>query len=168
MTFGQTIATLFRMDDASWARHASPWSVWTRVVTGPLLLVALWSHAWLGWWALGPIALVLVWTWLNPHLFPPPKSTDTWAARATFGERVWLNRDTVPIPAHHARVANILSVVAGAGFLAAVVGALLNDLATTLAGGISGWFAKIWFCDRMVWLYEDMKDVTTDYRSWLR
>jgi hypothetical protein len=26
---------------------------------------------------------------------------------------------------------------------------------------------KLWFVDRMVWLYEDMKDATPEYRSWL-
>jgi len=168
MNYGQAIAALFRMDDETWARHASPWSVWTRVATGPLLLLALWSHVWLGWWALGPIALVLVWTWLNPRLFPAPRSIDHWAAKATFGERVWLNRANVPIPSHHAKAANILSAVAAIGVLAGVAGALLNNLAMTLAGGIAGWFAKMWFCDRMVWLYEDMKDVKPEYRFWHR
>ena len=26
---------------------------------------------------------------------------------------------------------------------------------------------KLWFVDRMVWLYEDMKDARPEYRAWL-
>jgi hypothetical protein len=26
---------------------------------------------------------------------------------------------------------------------------------------------KLWFVDRMVWLYEDMKDQVPEYKSWL-
>lgn len=26
---------------------------------------------------------------------------------------------------------------------------------------------KVWFLDRMVWLYEDMKEVTPEYSGWL-
>ena len=29
------------------------------------------------------------------------------------------------------------------------------------------YLGKMWFLDRMVWLYEDMKDTTPEYRSWL-
>jgi uncharacterized membrane protein len=27
---------------------------------------------------------------------------------------------------------------------------------------------KVWFVDRMVWLYEDMKDAHPTYQSWVR
>ena len=76
MTLERGIARLFAMSDGVWARHANPWSVWTRMATLPVLLLALWSRAWIGWWALLPVAAVLVWTWLNPRLFPPPRTTD--------------------------------------------------------------------------------------------
>jgi len=163
-----TAARLFRMDETTWERHASPWSVWTRVVSLPVLLLAVWSHAWLGLWALVPVALVALWLWLNPRLFRRPDRTDTWSAKATFGERVWLNRREVPIPAHHARMALILTGLSTVGFVAALVGAVLNDLPTTVAGGLVAWLAKMWFCDRMVWLYDDMKDKHRPYAAWLR
>lgn len=162
------IARAFAMDDATWARHANPWSVWTRVVSLPPLLAAIWSHTSLGWGAAVPIGLVVVWLWLNPRLFPPPAHTDTWASKATFGERVWLNRSAVPIPAHHALAAALLSGLAGLAFLAAVAGAVANNLAWTVGAGSLSWLAKMWFVDRMVWLYEDMKHATSEYRSWLR
>jgi hypothetical protein len=33
-------ARLMAMDDRAWARHANPWSVWTRFATLPFLLLA--------------------------------------------------------------------------------------------------------------------------------
>jgi hypothetical protein len=37
----------------------------------------------------------------------------------------------------------------------------------TLFGGTLILLGKLWFVDRMVWLYEDMKDASPVYRSWL-
>ena len=34
-------------------------------------------------------------------------------------------------------------------------------------GTVLVYAGKVWFLDRMVWLYEDMKDSTTEYSSWL-
>jgi hypothetical protein len=38
----------FRIDDQAWIWHGSGWSVSTRMATLPFLLLAVWSHAWLG------------------------------------------------------------------------------------------------------------------------
>ncbi|WP_377193710.1 DUF6653 family protein [Ruegeria meonggei] len=38
------------MKDEVWLRHANPWSVWARVLTPlPLLALAIWSRAWIGY-----------------------------------------------------------------------------------------------------------------------
>lgn len=157
-----------RMDDRVWARHASGWSVWTRFATFPVLLLAIWSHAWIGWWALAAIAAVVLWLWINPRLFPPPRSTRSWHARATFGERVWLNRGAVPIPRHHVLAASVLQGIAGVGALLAVGGAVLNLIWWAVLGAVFVYAGKMWFLDRMVWLFEDMKDREPRYRAWLR
>lgn len=166
---GERIARLFRMTDSVWARHANGWSVWTRIASFPLIVLALWSHAWIGWLgAVAAVAAVAVWIWLNPRIFAVPAHTDSWASKVTFGERVWLNRKAVAIPAHHATMAQLLSGVAGIGFVVAVVGAVTTSIWPTLVGVILVYGGKLWFCDRMVWLYEDMKDRDPTYRSWLR
>ncbi len=119
------------MDQATWARHANPASVYTRFTALPLLCAAVLSRFWLGWWALLPVTLVLLWTWLNPRLFQAPAHTESWAARGVMGERVFLNRHTVPIPAHHIRWGGYgLSVLAGLGLIPLVWGGLwVGDLA---------------------------------------
>jgi hypothetical protein len=151
MPYEHKIASLFRMTEETWSRHASPWSVLTRVATFPVVLAAVWSRAWLGWWALLPMAAVVIWLWLNPRLFRPPARTDNWASKATFGERVWLNRASIPIPAHHGKAATVLSALSGAGFVVAVAGASMLEPASTISGGAVCMLAKIWFCDRMVY-----------------
>ncbi len=165
LTLEAWIARRFAMTDAVWQRHANPWSVWTRTTALPLLLLAIASRAWIGPWALAPVAAALVWIWLNPRLFPPPRSTDTWAARATFGERLWLARDRVPVPPRHRRPPAILSGIAGAGGLLALGGAIALALWPALLGTAVCLLAKLWFCDRMVWLYEDVAAERPEWRA---
>ena len=167
MNYGQRIARLFAMDARVWERHANPWSVWTRVAAFPLLVLAVWSRAWLGWWSLAPVGAMIVFLWLNPRLFPPPRSTRSWAARAVLGERVWLNRAAVPIPEHHRHMAVILGIVPAVGIVPLAWGLAVYDPALTLLGLASAMLGKLWFVDRMVWLFEDMKD-RPEYRGWLR
>ena len=66
MTLERTIAQLFRMDDATWLRHANPLSGILRNTALPFLIIAFWSRLWLGWWAVITVALALLWTWYNP------------------------------------------------------------------------------------------------------
>ena len=167
MNFGGWLEKLMAMDDATWKRHANPWSVWTRMPILPLLVLAIWSRVWLGWWCLGPIALLCLWTYLNPRAFSEPSSTDNWASKATFGERVWLNRKTVPIPGHHARFAQRLNAVAALGMIPLVYGLVFYEPFVTLLGLSLVIMGKLWFLDRMVWLYQDMKDSDPAYASWL-
>ena len=157
MTIERRIAALFRMDDAAWARHANPWSGWTRVATGfPLIILAVWSRVWIGWWAILPVAATMIWLWLNPRLFPPPASTENWMSQGVLGERLWLNRDKRPIPQHHHLVPHVLSAIAATAGLAVVYGLVVLDAVVTISGALVAMLAKMWFIDRMVWIYRDM------------
>ncbi|MBE9190791.1 hypothetical protein IQ230_10570 [Gloeocapsopsis crepidinum LEGE 06123] len=167
MTLESKIAAAFSMSDDTWARHANPWSVGTRFTVLPLLILAIWSRAWLGWRSLIPISIVVVWMWINPRIFPPPASTNSWAAKAVLGERVWLNRDKIPVPEHHRRIPSILSIVSTTGMLFVIYGLVTFNIWSTLLGTVVVYLGKLWFIDRMVWLYEDMKDTNAEYRSWL-
>lgn len=87
-----------------WRRHANPWSVYTRIPVPLLLTAAIWSRAWIGWWSLLPVAAVVVWTMVNPRVFPPPQSIDTWASRGVLvsstgprARRLRFPRTTAPL-----------------------------------------------------------------------
>lgn len=146
---------LMGMNDAAWARHANPWSVFTRFTCLPLIVLAIWSRGWLGWWALGALALALLWTWLNPRLFAPPKTTDSWAAKGVMGERLFLNRHEVPIAAHHVRMAHVLTGVSAVGMIILIWGLIILDPWATICGLVLSMGPKVWFVDRMVWIYSD-------------
>lgn len=155
------------MDADVWHRHASGWSVWTRFATLPLLYLAVWSHGWFGWPLAGlSIATVCLWLWLNPRIFPPPRRLDTWHARATFGERVWINRAVVPIPSDDNRRAILLSLGTSAGFALGMWGAMTLNLSMVIFGTVVTYAAKMAFLAGMVALYDRMRDAHPVYRSW--
>ncbi len=160
------IEKLFSMSDEVWARHANPWSVWTRYSCLPLLALAVWSREWLGYLSLVPIILVCLWTWLNPRFFNKPKTTNHWASKAVLGERVWLQHPKDQIPSHHHRAILILNIITFAGFLLAILGLIQLEIWPTVFGTIITMIGKSWFLDRMVWLYQDLKSEKELYQSW--
>lgn len=83
------------------------------------------------------------------------------------GERVWSNRDEIPVPEHHRRVPRILSSVSGIGGIFIIWGVITLAVWPTVFGFALIDFGKLWFIDRMVWLYEDMKDANEEYVNWL-
>lgn len=166
LAFERRIATAFAMGEATWERHANPWSVWTRTATLPLLIAAIWSRVWWGWGALVALGVAMAWIWLNPRVFPKPASTNCWASKAVLGERVWLNRGEIPVPPHHRRAPFILGSVVAVGIAPVIWGVTTLELWPTMLGTVLTYCGKLWFLDRMVWLFEDMKGVP-EYSRWL-
>ncbi len=167
MDVGAITEKSMAMSPEIWTRHANPWSGWTRMPILPALALAIWSRAWIGWASLAIIAVLLVWIWINPRVFPKPKSTDNWMSRGVIGERVWLNRKAVPIPTHHGRWAIMLSVISGIGIMPLAWGLWQFEVWPVLLGLILIMGGKLWFLDRMGWLYADMANTRPDYRAML-
>ncbi|MGN6309419.1 MAG: DUF6653 family protein [Xanthobacteraceae bacterium] len=155
------------LSDETWRRHANPWSVWTRYAAFPLLILAMWSTHWIGWWALLPVAAVVLWLIVNPRAFPPPRSTDNWASKAVLGERIWTALKRQDVPVRHRTVPRVASVIAMAATLSMLWGLWQREAAVTFLSVVIVMLAKTWFVDRMVWLFDDMKDSNPEYRSWL-
>ncbi len=167
MTLEKKISKIFKLNNnEAWLKHANPWSAYSRFSMLPLLAISFWSRVWLGWWALVPIIIVLLWLWLNPKIFSRAKSTNNWASKAVLGERVWMNRKETSIPKHHFYMPNILSVVGGIGMLPFIWGLYFLEVWPVIFGGVVIFISKLWFVDRMVWLYEDMKHLP-EYKKWL-
>jgi hypothetical protein len=165
--FAKTFADLFSMDEATWKRHANPWCFWTRLTVLPLLFLAIWSRVWLGWWSLLIVAISLFWVWLNARIFPEPTSTNNWVSKGVFGERVWINRNEIPIPPHHYFFPHIITTFSTINLIFAGWGLATLNLYFIVLGTLIIYVGKLWFFDRMVWLYEDMKDTNSQYQSWL-
>jgi len=166
MTLERKLASAMSMDDATWLRHANPWSVWTRASVLPLVILAVWSRNWLGAWSWAAIVASLAWMWANPRVFRRPKTLDNWASRGVLGERVWLNRDIVPVPERHRIVPHVLNGVTAVGAAFVLWGLIRLAVWPTLLGSVLIYCGKLWFLDRMVWLYEDMIVENERYRSW--
>ena len=150
------VARAFRMSDDAWKRHANPWSVWTRFAAIPLMILAIWSRVWLGWWCVVPIAAVMVWLWLNPHVFAPVESPTSWAAKGIYGEKLWLKeRDRVP--PDQRRVLRLLVPVAGAGFVLLSYGLVMLEIWPTVFGASLIVLAQLWRIDRLVVFYDSTR-----------
>lgn len=157
MTHESRIALFFGLDDMGWARHANPWSGWTRFITClPLFALAVWSRVWWDWWSLIPTAGALLWIWLNPRAFGPVRDDRAWIARGVFGERFWSNRHRVAVPVRHEVIPKILNVVSLTGFPFLVWGLVALELWPTFFGMSVIIGGKLWYIDRMAILYEDM------------
>ena len=163
---GRKSGSVFRMNDRARQRHCNPWSVYTRFTMirhrSGTLEQSLAS-------VVGPFphchgSCVGV---DDPRRFPPPISTDNWASKVVLGEWVWMRRNSIAIPVHHRLLPNLLSIAAGLGMAVFLIGVSTLHLWLSLLGGAIAILAKLWFADRMVWLYQEMKDATPEYRKWL-
>lgn len=76
-------------------------------------------------------------------------------SKGVFGERVWIARKASPVPEHNRRMPHILAVVSGLGLLPLAWGLWVLDPWPVPAGMILVMGGKLWFLDRMVWLFED-------------
>src|SRR5918995_7342015 len=86
--------------EKSWKRHSNPWSVWTRVLTNPLVYLPFWNRSW------KQGAAVAAWFAANPVIFPAPEDDSSWATRSVLGEKLWMAEVRRGIP---------IGVYAGAG-----------------------------------------------------
>ncbi len=167
MTLERKIAKAFRLTDENWMKHSNPWSVWTRYSVLPLIVLAFWSRAWIGWWCLIPGIGSILWMFFNPVLFNKPRSTKNWASKAVLGERAYLNRDKVEIPdIHKTPLHGILKLMSSTGMVMTIWAVVFYSVWGAVLGVTLAYIGKSWFLDRMVWLYETMKSENEEYRKW--
>lgn len=156
MTLEKQIAKQFNLQGDNWLKHANPWSIWTRFATLPFLILAIWSRVWIDWYCLIPIILLVIWLKINPTLFKKPKSLDNWGSKSVLGEKYWSERKNNPVPKHHHSLIVILTILQTLGVVVLTFGLCKLELSLTVIGTITIYMAKMWFLDRMVWVFEDM------------
>jgi hypothetical protein len=155
MTLEKQIAKVFNLQGESWLKHANPWSVWTRFATLPFLVLAIWSRVWIDWYSLIPIGILIIWLIINPTLFKKPKNFDNWGSKSVLGEKIWSNRKEMPVAKHHNIAILILTILQSTGGILLMIGLWKLEINLTIIGTITVYLTKMWFLDRMVWIYED-------------
>jgi hypothetical protein len=153
------------MSERTWAAHANPWSVWTRIPILPLLALSVFARTWIGWWFLLPVALLVGWAFVNPRIFPPPHSLEGWASRGVLGERIWLERNRRALPRHHRVAAGLLVAASIAGMPVLAFGLWRLDGWATVTGVVVVAGAKLWYFDRMAWLHDEMARESPSLRA---
>jgi hypothetical protein len=167
VTTERKIARLFGLKGESWMRHANPVSVWTRFSPVSLIALSIWSREWIGWYCLIPLGLTLIWLMVNPLLFKEPTSTRNWASKAVFGERIWSDRTAVDIPEQfRSRVPNLANAYSAIGMVSLAYGLVVLNVLAVVAGIVIVHGGKLWYLDRMVLLFEDMKGRSAEYAAW--
>jgi hypothetical protein len=162
----RALERLFGLDDERWLRHANPASVYSRYTVLPAIVLAVWSRAWVGAYALLAVAVALAWAFLNPRLFPKPTSMDSWASKSVLGERIWTNRDAYDIPRSEVVQIRLLNLLQVFGIPPLVWGLYTYDVWMTATGFVLLTVGKSWFLDRMVRLFEHHSD-DERVRAWL-
>lgn len=151
------IASIMRLDDTTWLRHANPWSVWTRVLGLLILIISIWSRIWIGYYSLIPTVLSIIWIWINPRFFSPPINYLNWATQSVLGERAFLAIPPSELPSHHRLLPKILNLISAVGAILIAISLYELNINHLLTGTIVQLGSKLWYLDRMVWLYTDVK-----------
>ena len=166
-TLERRVADAFGLEGERWMRHANPVSVWTRFSVVSLIALAVWSRQWIGWYCVVPVAVGLAWILANPLLFGVPSSTRSWASKAVLGERIWTERTSMDIPVQfRSHVPNLANAVSGLGVLLLADGLMVLDGWMVGAGIVIVHLAKLWYLDRMVLLFDDVKQRDAEVSSW--
>ncbi|MDF1695779.1 MAG: hypothetical protein P1U56_08115 [Saprospiraceae bacterium] len=148
------------------AKNTNPFNVLTQYLLLPILIVLLWNRQWLGWIYIFPLVLIMYWLIFNP-VFPKYSSKNRWASKAILGTDIYLNRDKIPIPTHHKIVIlQFLQVIFFCGVVGSIGSAIYYSICGVTIGMTVAYLTRSWILDRMVWLYEDMKDTKEELEQW--
>jgi hypothetical protein len=165
--FGKRISGAFGLKGEGWMRHANPASVWSRFSVLPLLAGSVWSRRWLGWRCVIPLGLSSAWLFANPLFFSPPRSTRNWASKGVLGERIWTEGDRSDLPPQFdSRVPMAAVVYQALGLPPLVYGLAKLEAGPTIAGILLVQGGKLWYIDRMVLLFDEMKTKDAAYAAW--
>jgi len=161
------VSSLFGLKGEKWMRHSNPASVWTRFAVLPMLTGSIWSRKWIGRRALIPLAVSTGWLLANPLFFREPRSTRNWASKGVLGERIWAERAPSELPDQFDSVVPAVATAYQAiGFVPLVYGLAALKATPAITGMLILQGGKLWYIDRMVLLFEEMKRIDPEYARW--
>ncbi|MCV0427617.1 MAG: hypothetical protein K5905_19325 [Roseibium sp.] len=144
-----------------------PASTYAKIVAPALITAAIWTKIWLDTaFTVMLVVGVLLLLFRLPKLLPNRRWTGNWAEKASFGERIWLNRPLIPIPQEINHRLSVLHLVFWAGVLIAILGAFTSSPILSGTGLLVGYATQAVCLRKLIDLYELMKDKAPLYRFW--
>jgi hypothetical protein len=140
------------LSERTWKRHSNPLSVWSRILSHPLVYVPFWNRSW------KQGAAVAAWFAVNPFLFPEPKDDESWATRGVLGEELWTAE----------RPRDLSAVLTGASasfFAGGLLSAYKRRFWPTMFFGGTAFLLKLWYIDRMTFYYDQRRNEARDEAS---
>lgn len=138
--------TIAELESTMWRRHANPKSGWSRLPTGAVLVYAVYRRD------VRLFLATLVWTAVNPFLFPPPEETDAWMTRAVRAERWWINdRENATVGLGYPNACNTAGAL---GFCYALYAAWRGNPTGATLGTAASVVLKLWWLRVLVRRYD--------------
>jgi hypothetical protein len=134
-----------RASQRTWRRHSNPWSVWTRILSYPLVYLPFWNRS------LKQGVAVAVWFAANPVLFPAPEDNESWATRGVLGEELW----TAERPRD---LSTLLTAASAVFFAGGLLAAFNRRLRLMMLCAIAAYLLKLWYIDRMTFYYDQHRN----------
>lgn len=142
-------------------------SAYAKLAAPVLATAALWLHVWLGLAVAVAVAFLVAAATLVLQRLPVfAREADSWARAVSFGERVWLNRQQIPVPARTSSRITALYLVFWFGTIVALIGGGTASHLLTVSGLLVAYCAQVVCFQNLIQLYERMKGVTPLYRFW--
>jgi len=134
------------LSETFWRRHSNPKSGWSRTLTIPALLYAIYRRD------LRLLVAVVAFAVLNPLLFSPPETDEAWMTRVVLAERWWTEEEAHGVlDRSYPNVLNLLNVpVTGYALVAAY---RRRPVRAALAGAAS-MALKFWYVGALVRRYD--------------
>ncbi|GAB2187205.1 hypothetical protein LAB1_45150 [Roseibium sp. LAB1] len=152
---------------AATGKPAPALATFMKILAPGMLTAALWTQIWLGFWSALLVAIaVLVFVIALPKLIGETGKNSGWAKQVSFGEKIWLNRLFLPVPASDSARLTTLYLVFWMGSLIALLGGFLTSPILSLTGLIVAYAAQFVSFGKLVQLYRTMKEKTPLYRFW--
>ncbi len=100
-------------------------------------------------------------------MFKQPRSTRNWASKGVFGERIWVERDRSELPDQfNSAVPTVATVFQAIGLVPLAYWLAALRVTPTVTGILMVQGGKLWYIDRMVLLFEEMKTRDPEYARW--
>ncbi|WP_101294089.1 DUF6653 family protein [Halegenticoccus soli] len=144
-TPGATILT-----DDFWNRHSNPKSGWTRLLSYPVLVFAVYARKW------PLLGLTILYLAVNPVLFPAPEEeSGDWMYRGVKAEQLWISEGRSVMGFGFPQVLNVAAVPV---FLYGLYAAYRRKPVTTVACTVATMALKLWFVNELIRYRESNAD----------